>query len=91
MTDNLTFIDKMVSRKCRFSIGMVRETGAVYLSIPVSNQRVDYEEYYNIDQKMFDRFISDPKEANWFAERCRQRKEDARLILAPGADRGSAS
>lgn len=90
MNARLTFIGHLVSREYRFSIGTVRETGEKYLSIPVSNQRVDYEEYYRIDPDMFDHICADPATALTFVERCRRREEDARLIHAPGADRGAA-
>jgi len=91
MTEKLTFIDHLVSREHRFSIGIIGTTGEKYLSIPVTNQRVDYEEHYWIDDVMFDRFAANPRDALSFVERCRQRQEDSRLILQPGADRGIAS
>lgn len=49
MTEKLTFIDHLVSREHRFSIGVLGATGEKYLSIPVTNPRVDYEEYYRIE------------------------------------------
>lgn len=84
------FVDQLVSREHRFSLGMVGETGQCYLSIPVANQRVDYEEYYRIERAWFDRFMADPHAALPLVERCRRREEDARLILPPGPDRGTA-
>lgn len=91
MTGRFTFIDRLVSREHRFSIGLIGGTNEKYLSIPVANQRVDYEEYYRIDDDMFDRFVANPDDALLFVERCRQRREDSRLIFQPGADRGAAS
>lgn len=91
MTDKLTFIDHLVSREHRFSIGVLGVTGEKYLSIPVTNQRVDDEEYYRIDDAMFNRFAANPLDALPFVERCRQRQEDFHLILQPGTDRGIAS
>ncbi|ALR20987.1 hypothetical protein [Sphingobium baderi] len=91
MTEKLTFIDHLVSREHRFSIGVIGATREKYLSIPVTNQRVDYEKYYRIDDAMFDRFAANPLDDLPFVERCRQRREDSRLILQPGADRGIAS
>lgn len=90
MSAKPAFVDALVSREHRYAIGVERETGHPYVSIPVSNQRVDYEEYYRIDQGMFDRFMADPREALAFVERCRRREEDARLIHQPSADRGTA-
>lgn len=85
-----TFIDHVISREHRFSVGVVAETGEAYVSIPVSNQRVDYEEHYRIDADMFARFLADPAEALPFIERCRRREEDARLMRQPGVERGTA-
>lgn len=85
-----TFADKLVSREHRFSIGVVSETGEHYVAIPVSNRRVDYEEYYRIDREMAERFAANPDDALPFVERCRRREEDFRLIHQPGADRGTA-
>jgi len=90
MNGRRTFVDRLVSREHRFSIGVVKETGQHYISIPVSNQRVDYEEYYEIDEAMAARFLAGPDDALPFVERCRRREEDARLIYQPSADRGTA-
>ena len=84
------FIDHLVSRQHRFSLGIERETGRHYLSIPVANQMVDYEEYYRIEPDQFERFMADPEAALPFVERCRRRKEDERLIFSLGVDRGTA-
>ena len=89
MSRKPAFIDTLVSREHRYAIGIERETGQPYVSIPVSNQRVDYEEYYRIDQNMLDRFMVDPAEALVFVERCRRREEDARLTYQPSIDRGT--
>jgi len=85
-----TFIDRTVSREHRYSLGLEAESGQHYLSVPVSNQRVDYEEYYRIDESMFARFLAEPDEARAFAERCRRREEDVRLFHQPRSDRGTA-
>ncbi|MEB2318293.1 MAG: hypothetical protein OZ935_06430 [Pseudomonadota bacterium] len=39
---------------------------------------------------MFARFVADPVQALPLVERCRRREEYARIILQPGADRGTA-
>lgn len=85
-----TFMDRYVSREHRYSIGTIADTDTMYIAIPVANRLVDYEEYYRIDQGMFDRFIADMDQALDFADRCRRREEDARLIMEPGKDRGSS-
>ena len=78
----------MVSRELRFSLGIEEDSGRYYLSIPVSNRMVDYEEYYEIDRAAFERYRADPEAARGFLERCRNREVDAQLILKPGSDRG---
>jgi len=83
------FSDRLVSREQRFSIGVETRTGRYYVSIPVANRMLDYEEYYEIDTRMFERFLADSGEALNFVERYRWREEDARLFYAPGRDRGT--
>lgn len=74
----------------RFSIGVEEQSGQHFLSIPVSNRLVDYEEYYRIDKAAFDRYAANPEAAAEFVGRCRRREEDALLMLPPGRDRGIA-
>jgi hypothetical protein len=52
--DILKFKDVVVCRSERFSIGIEESSGRFYLSIPVSNGLVDYEEYYEIDREAFE-------------------------------------
>jgi hypothetical protein len=40
------FADQLVSREHRYSIGYYKISGHYYLSVPVTNRSVDYEEYY---------------------------------------------
>lgn len=87
----MKFQDVMVNRELRFSLGVEQETGKYYLSIPVANRRVDYEEYYEIDKDAFERYQADPAAAAAFLERCRNREADDLLILKPGSDRGVPS
>lgn len=86
----MKFDDVVVSREGRFSIGVEAQSGRYYVSIPVSNGMVDYEEYYEIDRATFDLYCQDPNAARDFVERCRRREEDARLIVKPGTNRGTA-
>lgn len=87
----MKFNDTFINRTERFTLGIETITGAPYLSIPVSNRLVDYEEYYEISSDSYKLFLNDPSAASDFAERCRNREEDQRLILKPGSDRGVAS
>lgn len=84
------FADTSVSREGRYSLGRDRESGDPYLSIPVANRAVTYEEYYRLTPEQHERFTDDPPAARAFADECRQRRHDALLILAPGSDRGVA-
>ena len=87
----MKFKDVFVSTTDRYAIG-IEETGLkFYLSIPVSNGVVDYEEYYRIDKSAFERFQRDPALAIDFANRCRSRKMDHLLLVKPGRNRGVAS
>lgn len=87
----MKFNDTFINRTERFTLGIEITTGKPYLSIPVSNRLVDYEEYYEISSDSYALFLNDPSAASDFAERCRNREEDQRLILKPGSDRGVAT
>ena len=86
----MKFTDTLVQREERFALGIEETTGKFYLSIPVSNGLVDYEEYYELDRATYERYLADPKTALPFVQRCRAREEDARLIVKPGSNRGTA-
>lgn len=86
----MKFTDTLVQREERFALGIEETTGKFYLSIPVSNGLVDYEEYYELDRAAYERYLADPKAALPFVQRCRAREEDARLIVKPGSNRGTA-
>jgi hypothetical protein len=88
---NMKFKDLAFSREYRLSIGVEEESGKYYLSIPVSNRLVDYEEYYELTKSEFDVFRLDMSKAIPFAEDCRRRKRDHLLMQKPGADRGIAN
>lgn len=78
----------LVCREERFSLGMEAGSGRYYLSIPVANGMVDYEEYYEIDRAAFERYRVEPASAKGFVERCRNREADDLLMMKPGRDRG---
>lgn len=86
----MKFKDIVVRREERFSVGVEEDSGRHYVSIPVSNGLVDYEEYYEIDQATFERYCADPDSARELVERCRRREMDDRLIVKPGKNRGTA-
>lgn len=86
----MKFNDVFVSREHMFSIGIEETSGKFYVSIPVSNGLVDYEEYYEIDRATFELFQRDLAAALAFVERCRRRELDELLIVQPGTNRGTA-
>lgn len=85
----MNFVDIKVDKDERFSIGVEECSGKHYLSIPVSNPYVDYEEYYHITKDMFDEFEADMKSAKSFVEQCRNREKDELLLQQPGKLRGT--
>jgi hypothetical protein len=83
------FTDTFVNREHLFSMGTEEVSGKHYVSIPVSNGMVDYEEYYEVDQALFDHFSVDVNAALEFVQKCRRREMDDRLIVKPGRLRGN--
>ncbi|MFJ7283507.1 hypothetical protein [Pseudomonas sp. NPDC099000] len=87
----MKFYDTLTNISERFSIGIELETERLYVSIPVSNRLVDYEEYYQIDRVAYDLYMSNPTAALDFVKLCRNREVDNLLIFAPGTDRGETT
>lgn len=85
----MRFVDIAVYPAERYSLGIEVDSGRLYLSIPVSNSLVDYDEYYEIDQAAFQRYRVNLESAREFAARCRNRELDDRLFGRPGGDRGT--
>lgn len=86
----MKFRDIRACQRERFSIGIEEDSGKYYLSIPVANGLVDYEEFYEITDEEFANFnVSAGAALNFFHE-CRIRQQDDRLIIKPGSDRGVA-
>ncbi|WP_082443974.1 hypothetical protein [Sphingomonas sp. Leaf242] len=84
------FVDEVVSVKDRFSLGRDTITGEKYLSIPVANRMVDYEEYYKLELSVYNEFVRSNHAAVTFANECRRREHDDCLVVQPGTDRGTA-
>lgn len=83
------FQDSYVDRALRYSLGIETQSGRPYLSIPVANALADYEEYYWIDADEYARFRQADGVAA-FLQACRARRNDDRLVVPPGTDRGVA-
>lgn len=86
----MDFKDLHFDKNNYFSVGIEVESGKYYLSIPVSNQRVDYEEYYEIEKLQAESYPSNLTELCQIAESCRSRKNDSKLFIKPGDDRGTS-
>jgi len=87
----MKFLDLYVSRRERFTIGIEEDSGRYYVSIPVSNPYVDYEEYYEISKSQFNEFQCDVRLACEFVYACRRHEKDDLLIVKPGTLRGTPS
>ena len=77
-----------VDRVNRFAFDIDEDSGRTFVSIPVRNQTVEYEEYYEVDRMTFERFTADPALAREFVEQARNRELDHLLPFPPGSDRG---
>lgn len=75
----------------RFAIGHDTETKQHYISFPVSNRMVDYEEYYALTPDESARLEACIGELRTLVAECRAHREDERLIMKPGSDRGTPS
>lgn len=85
----MRFVDSFVDAGARYSLGLEEVSSTAYLSIPVANSLTDYEEYYSLSGAEYAEFMVDGGAARSFAEQCRRREHDDRLLLRPGADRGT--
>lgn len=84
----MKFEKTFVSRGHRYSLGVEVDSGRPYIAIPVSNQMVDYIEYYKLSDEEYVELSNDDSLAADFADSCRRRERDDRLFMNPGADRG---
>lgn len=84
----MRFQDTKFSKIGRFSIGIDNQTGKFYISIPVRNNYVEFEEYYEISADEFKIFSNNLQQAEVLAEKCRDRQEEQRLFYQPSKERG---
>ena len=80
--------DELVNSAERFSLGVDQESGRRYISIPVANRLVDYEEFYELTSEEYLKCICNAMTAAQVAQQCRENQLDSRLIVRPGSDRG---
>lgn len=81
--------DTFFSREDRYSLGIETKSGRKYVSIPVSNGPLDYEEYYELTPEQYSTFLADRVSAVDFVQSCRRRERDELLIEKPGWNRGT--
>src|SRR4051812_15443518 len=87
-SEEVRFEEALVSGPHRYSLGIEVDSGRHYVAIPVSNQMVDYMEYYKLSDDEYQVFSNDGSLALGFADSCRRREQDDRLFMQPGANRG---
>lgn len=85
----MIFLDTNIDEKNKFSIGIEKESGEYYLSIPVSNPFVDYSEYYKISRHSYKSYSQNMDLALDFLDQCKKRNKDHLLFQQPGKYRGS--
>jgi len=86
------FKDLFFSRELRFSIGQEEITGKQYISFPVRNPYVEYEEYYALSDNQFMSFMENPNNALIYLEECRDRRhDDLMLFYNPNLLRGTTN
>lgn len=67
------FVDHMVDREHRFSLGLDTTTGRHFLATPISGRMaaVEFEAWFAISPEEYARFRDDPASAEPFLESCR--------------------
>ena len=85
----MRFKDLHIFREKRFTVGVEEETGRYYLSIPVANRRIDYDEYYEISRELAEAAPGNREELEHLVAQCRDRQNDRHLMIPPGTDRGT--
>ncbi|WP_328352497.1 TNT antitoxin family protein [Mycobacterium sp. NBC_00419] len=85
---NKRFQETLASAEGRYSLGVDLKTSGHFLSIPVSNRIVEYNEHYALSAEQHERFLDDWQAAVRFADECRARRHDDLLIYQPSDNRG---
>ncbi|WP_250150106.1 hypothetical protein [Mycolicibacter acidiphilus] len=85
----MAYNDTFFSPEDRYSVGIEDRTSRCYVSIPVSNGPVDYEERYAITPSQYQLFLADRVAAIEFVGSCRRRECDDLLMEKPGWNRGT--
>jgi hypothetical protein len=84
----MNFKDTHINKEKRYSLGIETNSGKYYLSFPVSNSYVDYEEYYEIEKNVHISYPQNSVLVEDFLHECKNRLHDHLLFLQPGKNRG---
>ena len=76
----MRFNDTFISRSECFSLGIEQDSGRHYLSIPISQPRVDYEAFYRLSAQEYQLFLNDAAACGDFLARCQAGECEARRI-----------
>lgn len=76
----MRFTDTFISRTDRFSLGIEQDSGRHYLSIPISQPRVDYEAFYTLSAQEYRLLLNDAEACANFLARCLAGEYEARRI-----------
>ena len=88
--DEISAHTEWFSRELRYALGVDEISGRHFVSFPVSNPYADYEEYYEVDDDTYARYLANPALALPFVQECRKREHDNLLMVRPGRLRGWA-
>ena len=84
----MKFVDSAINQEQRYSLGQEQETGRYYVSVPVNNMFAEYEEYFEIEEMMFRCYPENMALVNQFADECRSRLHDSKMLTEPESERG---
>lgn len=84
----MKFNDLYFDSENMYALGIESDSGQNYISIPVSNGLVDYEEHYALTADQARNFRHDKEAAIVFKDACCRREHDDLLLQGPGRNRG---
>jgi len=85
----MKFVAQFTFKDDRFTIGTEMDSGSHYISIPVINPYVEYQEYYKINESEYLNCPDNIEILRKIAEKCRSRLNDDNLMMKPGRLRGT--
>jgi hypothetical protein len=85
------FEETYFSLEHRYSLGIDLKVDGYFLSFPVTNGVVDYEEHYGLTSAQYELLMTDQTAALKFLDECRRREHDELLVYRPHSSRGIPS